>query len=256
MPQFNFVISVADKETSMLSTDIRKREGDIITVKEPGKNYGWKVIDEYLIVPVNVVVLITKLKAEGVLKRSLYENGKVDGIDFRDINPDRDGVDKESGMVWDIKAEKKIAEPKRLAKNRYQIPLTSLGDIDLEKTRDIKTVYQPFLKESFVVNMPCFTLPDRDIELRYVGGVYEMRQIRKWKRNIYEETINGKLIRFIRPKEPAIPIEIKDDPWRPIYCDTSTIGKEDEKVFEWSTTENLVKDKHDNSWLEVSSLGQ
>jgi len=244
MPRYNFTIAAADKVQPMGVWDTRKREGDIVTVKETGRPYGWKVIDEYLIVPVNVGVLTTNLKVKGVLTRSLYENGKVDGIDFRDIDSDRDGVDKEPGMVWDIKAEKKITEPKRLGKNRYQIPLTSLGDIDLEKVRDTRTIYQPFLKESFVVNMPCFTLPNRDIGLRYVGGVYEMRQIRKWKRNVYEETINGKVIRFIRPKEPAIPIEIKDDPWRPIYCDTSTVGKEDEKVFEWSLTQNLVKDRY------------
>jgi hypothetical protein len=227
--KLELTIATADKEPMMVVNDIRKREGDIVAVLEPDRPRGFKTLDEYLFVPAEIPSALPNANVSSLLVKPLYEGG---------VEPEPDK-----------------AEPKKSAKNRYQVPLSMLGDIDLVKTRDIKCIYQPFLRESSIISWPYW---NREyLIMRYKGSVYEVRRTHKRKRKIYEETINGKVIRFIRPKEPALIVEVTEEEssWRPIYCNTATVGNNDEKVFEWSATKNLIKDKHMNDWLGVQAIG-
>ena len=224
-------IAVSDQQSMMNPQDIRKREGDIISIVEAGRPKGFKTIDEYLTVPIETEATQSLTEIQQVLKMPYYKGGKIPSIDFTG------------------------EEPPIVAKNRHQIPLSKLGDIDLEKTKDIRCIYQPFLRESAIVAWPYW---NREfLVMRYKGGVYEVRRTHKRQRKIYEEIIKGKVIRFIRPKEPALIIKVTEEesPWRPIYCNTATIGNDDEKVFEWSDTKTLIKDKYTNDWLGVKAYG-
>jgi hypothetical protein len=92
------------------------------------------------------------------LKRKLcteyYEGGLIYDKDFREIEPDDGGIESQLDLVWDIRLSKKIQRPDKLAKNRYQIPLSLLGDVDLAYLQDSKIIYQPFLRESDIISWP------------------------------------------------------------------------------------------------------
>lgn len=223
-------IAVADKESSMAASDIRKREGDIVNVKQPGKPRGFMTLSNKLFIPVSFNTAKQFNEIRFALTHTYYEGGAF---------PDEELPEN---------------EPPMLAKFRYQIPFSQLGDIDLQKAQDKTCIYQPFLRESEIISWPHWN--KQFLLLRYIGGVYQVRRTHRTQRKIHEEKIRGQTIRFIRPKEPATSIELTEEqsPWRTLYCSTQSIGNDEERVFEWSAN-NLIRDKYTNDWVEVSSIG-
>ena len=227
---------------------LRHKEGDIINVL-PAGDLGRKILDYYLIVPVN-----TNLNLTQELCVNLYADGSVEGKDWREIDLKDEVspyIDRQQNVI-DVKSMAIISRPEKTAKNRYQIELSSLGDIDLQKAQSPEIIYQPFLTEQHLVNMSCFTHPDSECRLIRKNGNYYSKHVHRFERKIYEEVINGQTIRFIRPKEPAIRIALDEDLVE-IFCSTPTIPKNQGMIF---SINNLIKDKFDNSYFGVAEIGQ
>lgn len=151
MPKYEFAIAVRD-EVDHTPGKFRKNEGDIISIRLHPRNCGRRVIDESLVVIVECAEEPLKLKTK--LRAPLWENGLVEGVDFRDIEKE-DGVDPvqypDKDYVWNIKAEKPMKRPRQEAKRRYKIPLSILPDIDIVKTQNKFCIYQPYKRASQLV---------------------------------------------------------------------------------------------------------
>ena len=126
-----------------------------------------------------------------------------------------------------------MKRPVLLSKYRYKIPfskLTAFIDVDLLKVRERTTIYQPFLKQSRIMNMPYLTSNE---------GHY------------FVQGDTGKKILIKTHQDPAsksnaVPIGTKFE----IYTSTAlSVGDEDEIVFDWKAGIDLVQDKYDNSWV-------
>lgn len=153
MPKYEFAIAVKD-EVDYAPGKVRKKEGDIINLKPYPRNCGRKVIDEYLIVIVECSQTNHKALKQK-LTLPLFEDGLTEDVDFREICPE-DDLDPLAypppDYVWDLQARMVIKRPKMLAKRRYKIPLSLLGNIDLAKVRDKTCIYQPFKKATQLVS--------------------------------------------------------------------------------------------------------
>lgn len=263
MPVYEFHITVFNKENGPEGA-LRHDEGDIINVRESGVEIGRKVLDYFLIVPVSMNLAMTALELKQWLCIPLYEDGTKEGIHWRMIDYENDGVDiglyPPRDYVWSLTIPGVISRPQRIAKCRYQVPLDRFDAVSLDGTKlaDIECLYQPFLSQSRIANLPCFNQLDADYEISgtSINGNPLIRQKRKFVRNIYEETIGGKLIRYIRPKEPAIEVILTDEPEYELFNDTPIIGKETEHVIALAPNTQFIRDKYDNSFLKVKDIGQ
>lgn len=234
--KLEFIIAVADKMPVMDISDVRKREGDVVGVVPPDKDIGFKVLDEYMYVPVYLPIVVADTTVRNRLVAPYYEGGKVFGVDF-------------------ATSEENIDPPPKISKFRHKIPLNILGDVNLVKTRDTKCIYQPFLRESRIIGMKYWN--KEFLALRYKGGVYEARRTHRRERVKKLEVINGAEVLSLELRAKPIIVELSEEesPWRQIYCSTATVEPDVEKVFEWSMTRNLIVDKHTNDWLGVQVIG-
>ena len=129
---------------------------------------------------------------------------------------------------------------------------------DLEKVRNVKCIYQPFLRQSRIAALPCFSHKDADYEISQVGTGstnYKIKQASKRVRTVHEEKIAGKTVRFIRPKEKAVKEIIADAEEFEIFVDTPAIGADEEYNFVLKGNARIIQDKFDDSFLQVKDLG-
>lgn len=251
MAVHNFHIATFDKPNfgNMLTHD----EGDIVNVRPQGSEIGRKVLDYYLIIPVSISIEILSENLMSRLHTPLYEDGSIEGKDWRNIF-DEDNIDPSSypnnQYVIDTKTSLPRLRPEKVAKLRYQIALSDLGDVSLTLAGDPHIIYQPFLTEDRLINLNCFIHPDSEYQLIQHGSTYYSKHTHTFKRKIYQEEINGRTIHFIRPKEPAMRIEL-DEPEKEIFCSTASISKNEEKI--WGML-NFLRDKFDDSFLTTGDL--
>ena len=92
MSIFEFHITVFDKANGN-NGELRHDEGDIINIQEAGAELGRKVLDYFLIVPVDINIKKTANELKQLLCIPLYEDGSREGIDWRLIDYETDGID-------------------------------------------------------------------------------------------------------------------------------------------------------------------
>lgn len=225
MPKYEFSIAVKDEPEPH-----RKKEGDIVGVHPKRPSAGRKVLDEYLLIPFECTLSLNELCLK--LKVPLYNADLKNGIDFRDIEDEDADMDKYPGdlYVWDIKAEKPLTRPTRLARNRYRIPFSLLGSLDFNKVRDGKAIYQPFKKVSELIS-------------KFQANPF-------YKVSFDISQLKQKITKIADTNSTATP---KDVPFL-IYGSAPDIGEEDEKVFKWDALNDLVQDKYTNGYVLPKDL--
>ena len=91
MPVFEFYITVFDKPNQ--GDKLRHDEGDIINVLEGGAEIGRKMLDYFLIVPININIAMTADELRSRLCIPLYDDGSREGVDWRIFDYRTDPVD-------------------------------------------------------------------------------------------------------------------------------------------------------------------
>ena len=125
MPKYELLIACVDEPEAH-----RKKEGDIVAVRPYPWSWGAKEVDQYFLVIIETDEDLNTMR--GIYEMPFYEGG-LDCEPPDDIN----------------------VNPKKLAKNRFQIPLDIIKNgwmpsLDLVKVRDKKKIYQP-LKDADIV---------------------------------------------------------------------------------------------------------
>lgn len=214
-------------------------EGDIVNVQKPGLEIGRKALDGFLIVPVSIGLAISYNALVQRMKSLYMTDGHVRDLTFRDIDYVRDGIDEGTYpnhlFVLDMKTNLPISRPTMLAKKRWKIPLSELGDIDKVQTKNRSVIYQPFIKGSRIVAQYPALNPDSDYVAEYKGGAWKITK----KTEKFTSTLVAKDVEY------------------QIYDSTPSIDPDDEKLWTWQIAE-LVFDKHADgltSPLEVSQIG-
>ena len=124
MPKWEIAIAVCDEPEAH-----RKKEGDIIAFKPAFWDWGKKELDQYLIVTVDEMTQDEMVQ----LCSPMYEGGETDE---------------------EVIMDKCL---KRLAKRRHRLPLNIIKngwapELDAQKVRDKKLVYQPLQKDKIVID--------------------------------------------------------------------------------------------------------
>ena len=260
MPVFEFHVAVHDKTNQ--NDKLRHDEGDIVNIRSEGVEIGRKVLDTYLIIPID---LNTARTAQDLRQRyciPLYDDGSIEYIDWRHIRYPEDGVDPEqyphTDYVWSLTSPGVIAKPTKIAKNRYKIAFSSskfaVVSLDLDKVRNTHAIYQPFLKESRIAGLPCFTRNDSDFTIAHDGTDYHIRRISKNTRRVYKKIINGKAISYIRRNEEPQKETLLAEPEYKLEMTTPVVGREAEVKFTYSAQLEIIQDKFDDSYLSLNDL--
>ncbi len=213
MPIYDFLIAVAGEIDHTIGK-YRKKEGDIVAVRRHGHNWGRKEIDEYLIVPVECEEEDLDFMRQ-LFERPLLEADHVEGRTFREIWPELDGQETfdqyHETHVIALPSGQLMLRPQYLGKNKYKIPLDSLGDIDLVKVRDKRAVYQPFLKASHVVkkfdglnNNRYLELKDVDCTAPLMGIGSEDEANKTWLSDTDQVIVNKADDTYLKPKVKSV----------------------------------------------------
>ena len=161
--------------------------------------------------------------------KRLYENGLTEDEDFREIDYETDGVSYGSyppaEWVWSIKEGEPIRRPKLLAKFRYKIPHSRFDryEVDSAKIEDDTYIYQPFLALSRVVE-PFFDA-----------------------RSDYQPVSKGNSA-YLRKKAEAGSTKVASGDFI-VDTETPAIASVQDKIFDWSSSNQLVVDKLTNTFV-------
>jgi len=240
MPLFELNVAVATK-----AGNNRVTEGDIVSIQDPGKDIGRKVLDGWLVVPINVPFGWTKHMLRDKFCVELFEGGLVRDVDFRDIIHGRQNNDmpfeiqslySQDNFVWDIHNEEPIPRPAYLEKFRYRISFSTiiLEQLDFDHLRNKTSIYQPFLSESRIINMKYLTSSKGHYFVEHKNGKAFIKKTKQDKRS----------------KSKAVPVGQSAQ----IRTITSMIGSDQEYHFYWASGVDLIKDKYDNSWVYPNGL--
>jgi len=255
MPEYQAVVAVSDHPEP--GNIIGKRRDDIQSFYEIRRGQMGRM-DLCLALAVPVKTIILPEVEDKLNSMRYYDGGLVEDVDFREIEPEDNisAIIDRKMNVYNIKTQSVITRPDKLSKNRFQIGIDK-SSLDIAKLEDPDIIYQPYQKLNDILAYWTANISSSDYHLIEKAGRWYFQQHRRWTRNQYQETINGKVIRFIRPKEPANEIILSNEPLFEIFCDASGIGVNDEILWDWDDTKKIVKDKHTKniSPIECAAIG-
>lgn len=134
MPKYEFCLSIRD-EVDHTPGKVRKKEGDIVTVREWSWMWGSKEVDEYFIVIAETVTDYHTLRRH--ISHRLYQHLSTSDIwDSEEVDA---AIHAETETMANFVA---------YAKNRYKIDFTNIAvsvtDLNMTKLQDPLYIYQPF----------------------------------------------------------------------------------------------------------------
>lgn len=238
MPTFEFIIATHNN----LAYPASKREGDIVSIMPENSKIGRKVLDGWFIVPVTITQNITLEALKRKLRVLLFDDGSLEDVDWRGFFKD-DGFDRliypYDRYVLDLHLLKPRLRPKLLSKYRYSIPFSKvfgkIADINFNRVRNSRDIYQPFLSEDRIRKMPYLTSSK--------GHYFSQKQGNNF--------VIVKTKQDPSSKSNVVPIGAKFT----IRTNTATVAKNQEIKITWQAGTQLILDKYDNSWVYPADIG-
>lgn len=230
----------------------RKNKGDIVNSRPYIRQWGWETLHDMLHFPSTSHY---ERVYEVLRYTPLYEGGLIPTVDFEfvlNLPPEQQEFARNSGInhrtqVYYKKGRKYDTVPVVVSKKRFKIRETEYLGLDQGLLEDPLVLYQPFLSRSDIVAYWFETSSQSDHQLIERGGRYFLKRIRRWKRRQHIEVIDGKIIQYIRRKEPAIEVLTPDAPEREIICEDAgaMIDNNSRIDFDLDVDDSIVVDKFD-----------